>query len=79
MQNYLTLKKVIYMKTTEITWDTIHDTNAIIKSIELIKPSPQVIVGADGKYFLMILRMLSIWFIDRFRPYCMVASMKKTT
>jgi len=44
-------KKEVYMKAKEITWDAIHVTNAIVKSIELIKPSPQVIVGTDGKYF----------------------------
>lgn len=72
-------KKEVYMKAKEITWDAIHVTNAIVKSIALIEPSPQVIVGTDGKYFLMILRMLPIWFIDRFRPYCMAAGMKKTS
>merc|ERR1712232_1282520 len=70
------LKEVLRAK--EITWDAVRVTNAVVTSVKTIKPSPQVIVGAD-KYLYMIVRMLPIWFIDLFQPYCMAAGMKKNS
>ena len=71
--NFLLKKKKV---TKCVTWDMNNVVNSIVSSIEIINPPLQVIVGTDGKYLLMLKRMLPVWFLDRVAPYCVAAGLK---
>ena len=62
--------------TKYVTWDIKNVIHSIVTSIEMINPPPQAIVGTDGKYLVMLMRMLPVWFLDRVTPYCVAAGLK---
>ena len=59
-----------------MTWDINNVINSIVTSIEMINPPPQAIIGTDGKYLHMLMRMLPVWFLHRVTPHCKAAGLK---
>lgn len=45
----------------KLTWDPKYVQEALVSSIELSDPQPQVIVGMDAKYFVLVVRLFPMW------------------
>jgi len=47
-----------------VTWDADIVTNEVMSCVKACRPPPQVIVGSDAKYVLLLLRMIPVWILD---------------